>query len=54
MVSLNGSVTFEMFEKLIQHKIAKAIPSVTTMFQKTLDKRKQTAKNAAKAFSSGE
>ena len=70
MVSLNESVTFEMLEKLIQHKIAKVIPSVTAegskiiyeqfpstadaMFQKTLDKRKQTAQNAAKAFSSGE
>ncbi|MBP5576828.1 MAG: NAD(P)-binding domain-containing protein [Treponema sp.] len=29
LVSLNGSVTFEMLEKLLQHKIAKVIPSVT-------------------------
>lgn len=29
LVSLNGSVTFELLEKVIQHKIAKVIPSVT-------------------------
>ena len=29
LVSLNGSVTFEMLEKLFKHKIAKVIPSVT-------------------------
>ena len=29
LVSLNGSVTFELMEKVICHKIAKVIPSVT-------------------------
>ena len=29
LVSLNGSVTFEMLEKVISHKTAKVIPSVT-------------------------
>lgn len=29
IVSLNGSVTFEFMEKVINHKIAKVIPSVT-------------------------
>lgn len=29
LVSLNGSVTFELMEKVIHHKIAKVIPSVT-------------------------
>lgn len=29
IVSLNGSITFELIEKVINHKIAKAIPSVT-------------------------
>ncbi len=29
IVSLNGSITFEMMSKIIDHKIAKAIPSVT-------------------------
>ncbi|MBR1816331.1 MAG: NAD(P)-binding domain-containing protein [Lachnospiraceae bacterium] len=29
IVSLNGSISFELIEKVIKHKIAKAIPSVT-------------------------
>lgn len=29
IVSLNGSVTFEMMERMINHKIAKVIPSIT-------------------------
>lgn len=29
IVSLNGSVTFELMEKVLEHKIAKVIPSIT-------------------------
>lgn len=29
IVSLNGSVTFELMEKILEHKIAKVIPSIT-------------------------
>lgn len=35
IVSLNGSITFEMMSKIINHKIAKAIPSVTAEINKS-------------------
>lgn len=35
IVSLNGSITFEMISKIIDHKIAKAIPSVTAEINKS-------------------
>ncbi len=35
IVSLNGSVTFEMMSKTVNHKIAKAIPSVTAEINKS-------------------
>lgn len=35
IVSLNGSITFEMMSKIVNHKIAKAIPSVTAEINKS-------------------
>lgn len=35
IVSLNGSITFEMMSKTVDHKIAKAIPSVTAEINKS-------------------
>ena len=35
LVSLNGSVTFEQMERIVKHKMAKAIPSVTAEINKS-------------------
>lgn len=35
IVSLNGSITFEMMSKIVNHKIAKVIPSVTAEINKS-------------------